>query len=262
MVMLVGTPQSTLDSLDEVPVITVIDDFKIGGRSRLPLHEDPTFIAKIDRRLRDTKLELLRPPRAGKPLLILDIDHTLYAMSDTVEHPREQMRPYLLQFLRSMHTLFDIALWSATSRKWIDLKVKEMALDDFDFVLIVDKYAMITAFDEANGVFTTKPLRVIWDTFPAHFSPERCLLIDDLMRNFSMNPGNGIRVRQFRRVNMDSDRELLRLMDYLVWIYDADDFRVFDHSAWKEIRRANRSAIRQKRKALSVQYGVDGSDGE
>ena len=35
-------------------------------------------LAKIDRRVSDYKLEICNPPRAGKKLLVLDVDYTIF----------------------------------------------------------------------------------------------------------------------------------------------------------------------------------------
>ncbi len=70
----------------------------------------------------------MNTPRSGKPLLVLDIDHTLYDNRATVEvlkeksyllnilklplkHMEDQARPYLHIFLTSLYQHYDIAIW-------------------------------------------------------------------------------------------------------------------------------------------------------
>lgn len=36
------------------------------------------YLAKIERRVKDYKIEFMNEPRAGKKLLVLDIDYTLF----------------------------------------------------------------------------------------------------------------------------------------------------------------------------------------
>ena len=38
------------------------------------------FLAKIERRVKDYKVDILNEPREGKMLLVLDIDYTLFGM--------------------------------------------------------------------------------------------------------------------------------------------------------------------------------------
>lgn len=40
------------------------------------------FLQKIEKRVKDYKIEVLNEPRKGKKLLVLDIDYTLFGMFD------------------------------------------------------------------------------------------------------------------------------------------------------------------------------------
>lgn len=37
-------------------------------------------LAKIDKRISDYKVEIRNPPRAGKKLLVLDVDYTIFGV--------------------------------------------------------------------------------------------------------------------------------------------------------------------------------------
>jgi ubiquitin-like domain-containing CTD phosphatase 1 len=60
--------------------------------------------------------------------------------------------------------------------------------------------------------------------------------VDDLARNFAMNPRNGIRVEPFMNapVTRHTDRELFVLSKYLTLIAKLESFDGLDHSAWRE----------------------------
>lgn len=42
------------------------------------------FLAKIERRVKEYKIEHINEPRAGKHLLVLDIDYTLFGKTDAL----------------------------------------------------------------------------------------------------------------------------------------------------------------------------------
>jgi len=78
-----------------------------------------------------------------------------------------------------------------------------------------------------------KALEIIWSKFP-QFSSKNTLHIDDLKRNFVLNPKNGILISPFRREssNASRDEELLKLALYLKEIATSEDFSLIDHANW------------------------------
>ena len=67
---------------------------------------------------------MLTLPRAGKKLLVLDIDYTLFDLGSSAEQPDELARPYLHEFLTGCYQFYDIMIWSATPMKWVEVKMK------------------------------------------------------------------------------------------------------------------------------------------
>lgn len=64
------------------------------------------------------------------------------------------MRPYLHEFLTSAYEFYDIAIWSATSMKWIEVKMKELGVlsnPNYKILQLVDHGAMITVHTEKYG---------------------------------------------------------------------------------------------------------------
>ena len=64
-------------------------------------------------------------------------------------------------------------------------------------------------------------------------------MFDDLRRNFIMNPQNGLKIRPFRKAhqNRDTDRELVRLSDYLRDIAELDSMANLNHNRWERYRK-------------------------
>ncbi|PNY16082.1 ubiquitin-like domain-containing CTD phosphatase-like protein, partial [Trifolium pratense] len=184
------------------------------------------------------QVEIQNPCRQGKKLLVLDIDYTLFDHRSTAENPLQLMRPYLHEFLTAVYAEYDIMIWSATSMKWINLKMSQLGVLDnpnYKITALLDHLAMITVQTASRGVFDCKPLGLIWAQFPEFYSASNTIMFDDLRRNFVMNPQNGLTIRPFRKAhaNRDSDQELVKLTQYLLAIAELDDLSHLDHSKWE-----------------------------
>ncbi|GBG84070.1 hypothetical protein CBR_g37945 [Chara braunii] len=160
-------------------------------------------------------ISVLNPPRAGKRLLVLDVDYTIFDHRSTAETPAELQRPYLHEFLTACYAEFDLMIWSATSMKWVEVKMRELGVlsnPDYKITALLDHGAMITVTSNSR-VFDCKPLAVIWAKFPEYYHEGNTVMFDDLRRNFVMNPKNGLVIRPFRKahLNRDNDRELVAL---------------------------------------------------
>lgn len=73
------------------------------------------------------------------------------------------------------------------------------------------------------------------------YNSKNTIMFDDLRRNFVMNPQNGLTIKPFRKAhaNRDSDRELVKLTQYLLAIADLEDISVLDHKHWETYNEAN-----------------------
>ncbi|CAI5987945.1 unnamed protein product [Closterium sp. NIES-65] len=148
----------------------------------------------------------------------------------------------LHEFLAASYSAYDIIIWSATSMRWVEVKMRELGVlghSDYRVLALVDHMAMITVHSPHRGVFDCKPLQILWDKFPEHYSEANTIMFDDLRRNFVMNPRNGLTIRPFRRAhaNRHSDRELAHLTEYLLAIADLDDWSQLDHNQWERFMR-------------------------
>ncbi|CAI7844777.1 unnamed protein product [Closterium sp. NIES-53] len=242
-IMMMGTVESEIvvgPSAEEA--VEVVDDLQLPEDEAVDIKDRPENIAKLRRRSHHFKLKVLNPPRAGKRLLVLDIDYTLFDHVSPAETANHLMRPYLHEFLAASYSAYDIIIWSATSMRWVEVKMRELGVlghSDYRVVALVDHMAMITVQSPHRGVFDCKPLQILWDKFPEHYSEANTIMFDDLRRNFVMNPRNGLTIRPFRRAhaNRHSDRELAHLTEYLLAIADLDDWSQLDHNQWERFMR-------------------------
>jgi len=251
-IMMVGSLEKDIEtvqrkSADAVAGTSHRDDDGDGDEEAdldaLRLHEREENRAKVRHRVAKANIKMLGEPRAGKKLLVLDVDYTLFDHKSPAERPCELRRPFLFEFLASAYRDYDIVIWSATSMKWVELKMKELGvLDDtrdFKLLAMMDFTAMISVNDAKRGTIDCKPLDVIWDKSGGQWDRRNTIMFDDLRRNFVMNPENGLKIRPFKHahLNRDSDRELLKLSKYLATIATLDDFSKLDHRKWERYLR-------------------------
>ncbi|XP_058962322.1 ubiquitin-like domain-containing CTD phosphatase 1 [Pocillopora verrucosa] len=242
-IMMMGTREEKLAEVispsEELLNNQVINDFDI-EEEEIQIENRDENLAKIDKRISDYKVEIRNPPRAGKKLLVLDVDYTIFDHRSVAETGVELMRPYLHDFLTAAYEHYDIAIWSATSMKWIEAKMKELGIFDnpnYKISFLLDSGAMITVLSTKYGLIETKPLGVIWGKFEEYTS-KNTIMFDDLRRNFLMNPQNGLKIRPFREAhkNRHKDRELLKLTKYLKKIAKLDDLSDLNHKHWESYK--------------------------
>jgi ubiquitin-like domain-containing CTD phosphatase 1 len=243
VVMMMGTPEKDIDLAppDDLPALdddlVSLDDL-MAGRT-LPLHEEQINLAKVRNRVDTYECKVLNAPRQGKAALVLDVDYTFYDLSSPTEDVKLCGRPHLHEFLAAAYEHYDIIIWSASSMRWIELKLTELGLfahPRYRITLLMDYGAMITVACERyrSAVVKCKPLGVLWQKYPEHYRPSNTIMFDDLGRNFVMNPQNGLKIAPFKHalVNRD-DNELLLLRHYLLEIIKLGDFSKLRHSRWR-----------------------------
>ncbi|XP_077242035.1 ubiquitin family protein [Tasmannia lanceolata] len=234
---MIGTVEDDI-IVDQVDAPEIIDDFELGQDEVVDIKDKGVNKQKLRRRINQYKIELLHPCREGKKLLVLDIDYTLFDHRSTAENPLELMRPYLHEFLSAVYAKYDIMIWSATSMKWVELKMGQLGVlnnPNYKITALLDHLAMITVQSDSRGIFDCKPLGLIWAQFPEFYDSKNTIMFDDLRRNFVMNPQNGLTIRPFRKahLNRNSDQELVKLTQYLLAIADLDDLSSLHHSNWE-----------------------------
>mmetsp|Transcript_24725 Transcript_24725/g.82939 ORF Transcript_24725/g.82939 Transcript_24725/m.82939 type:complete len:327 (+) Transcript_24725:153-1133(+) len=230
-----GAPGSP--AADDAEVVNDLDDM------------DPTpaaasrHVESIAQRVASYKPTVLSAPRDGKACLVLDMDYTLFDHRSSAEDAGQLARPHLHEFLEAAHASYDIFIWSATSLAWIVRKMRALGIADhprYQVTAIYCERAMVTVATEKYGVLNVKPLAVIWGQFEGRYSPRNTVHVDDLSRNFTLNPQSGLKIPPCAGMpvaaNRAKDRELVRLTRYLSAIADSD-FSTLDHSKWHKVVR-------------------------
>ncbi|TKY60150.1 Ubiquitin domain-containing CTD phosphatase [Spatholobus suberectus] len=237
--------------VDPVEDPEIVDDLELPRDEAVDIKDMEVNKHKLTRRIHQFKIELQNPCRNGKKLLVLDIDYTLFDHRSTAENPLQLMRPYLHEFLTSVYSEYDIMIWSATSMKWINIKMGQLGVLDnpnYKITALLDHMAMITVESTSRGVFDCKPLGLIWAQLPEFYNASNTIMFDDLRRNFVMNPQNGLTIKPFRKAhaNRDSDQELVKLTQYLLAIAELDDLSNLDHNNWELFTEDNAKRRRHR----------------
>ncbi|XP_033209304.1 ubiquitin-like domain-containing CTD phosphatase 1 [Belonocnema kinseyi] len=239
--MLMGSREEDIAEVSQAPenLPDVINDLDI-EEEEVEIEKAEVYLSKIQKRIDQYNIQELNPLREGKKLLVLDIDYTLFDHRSVAESGIELMRPYLHEFLTRAYKDYDIVIWSATSMKWINEKMKLLGVTsntNYKIAFHLDSLAMISVHTPKYGVVDVKPLGIIWGKYK-QFSPKNTIMFDDIRRNFIMNPQSGLRIRPFKQahLNRHKDRELLKLSNYLELIAKVDDFQILNHRKWEEFR--------------------------
>lgn len=247
-IMMMGSLESEIAQASAGPPTDaneVINDLDI-EEEEVAVESREVYLAKIQRRIREYEVKIINEPREGKKLLVLDIDYTLFDHRSSAETGYELMRPYLHEFLTSAYQDYDIIIWSATSMKWIEEKMKLLGVSshsDYKIMCNLDSLAMISVHTPKYGVVEVKPLGVIWGKY-SQFSASNTIMFDDIRRNFLMNPQSGLKIRAFKNAhqNRATDRELLDLARYLKEIAGVADFSILNHKHWERYLGKKRRA--------------------
>lgn len=205
----------------------------VGAVIRTELH-----LQRLQAAIAATEIQVLQPPRAGLRLLVLDLDYTVFDCKSSASIERCK-RPFTDELLIQVYPYYDIVIWSQTKWHWVEAKLTELGMlthPKFQIAFCMDRSSMFTVCStDRRGqprLHEVKALEVIWAKFPA-FGPHNTVHVDDLGRNFAMNPRNGIEVRPFRLKTCDEDVELEHLTAYLLSLVSVTDLSKVDHTVWR-----------------------------
>ena len=185
--ILMGTPEHEIfvDPSDKDDLPDVIDDFDLdfnAGSSEWLQHVANG--ENLKKFTEHTTVNIMNEPREGKPLLVLDLDHTLLDFSRKhLERDTEHLvgtgaaaymkRPFMDEFLVEAYKHYDLVVWSQTSWRWLETKLIELGMvthPGYRFCFVLDKTSMFTVKSIKKGgqtyVHHVKPLQIIWSKFP------------------------------------------------------------------------------------------------
>ncbi|KAI9280946.1 HAD-like domain-containing protein [Umbelopsis sp. AD052] len=243
--LMLGTADANIfkdpDQVDTLP--DVLNDLEYDYfPSDHPTHLDQ---AKVQKKLKETTekttIRMINPLREGKKLLVMDLDYTLFDCKSPASHISELMRPGMHSYLTSAYEHYDIVIWSQTSWRTLEAKVTELGIlshPDYKIAFVMDITTMISVTtlkaDGSEFKHQVKALDIIWSKFP-QFSAKNTIHVDDLSRNFALNPKCGLKISAFKHapVKRLTDRELYYVARYLLLIVNVDDFTLLNHKRWR-----------------------------
>ncbi|SAM83994.1 uncharacterized protein UBRO_06329 [Ustilago bromivora] len=253
---LLGTPEAgrfkdqaapTSLSSDQVDANEDLDylDLPKAEEPKLKPHQDSKYRAKLEKTIqRFSDFPIINPPRPGKKLLVLDLD---YCIADTKRllDPNSPAslaaRPGLHEMLKAVYPYYDICVWSQTSWRWLEVKLIELNMlgnPDYSISFVIDRTPMFKIQSKA-GTHEVKALEFIWRRWPDVYGPHNTIHIDDLSRNFAMNPRNGLKIKPYKD-SPNFDTEFIGLRRYLLQLAhpSVTDFTKYEHmhNAWKHFQ--------------------------
>ncbi|KAJ7085681.1 HAD subfamily IIID h [Mycena belliarum] len=248
---LIGTPEGDeIKELEFLPdVVNDLDiDFTEDPVASAAYRNDQRNIRKVKEATAALNVNIIHPLREGKKLLVLDIDYTILDTKPLTSGslpPDECARPGLHEFLEAIYPYYDSK--SQTSWIWLETKLVELGMigsdRNYQVSTVLDKNIMFQVFTDRDGkpwTHSVKALQIIWNKFP-QFNATNTVHVDDLSRNFALNPKEGLKISAFKGAHTReamADRELWKLSRYMVHIASVDDFRTLSHKVWKDVVRS------------------------
>ncbi|KAG0091405.1 hypothetical protein BGZ92_000738 [Podila epicladia] len=245
--LMMGTPEAKVIKAPEV-LPDVLNDLE---EDYTPDDEAFANDAQNQKSLKSTvakcDINIMNPLRPNKKLLVLDLDYTLIDCKALNSHMFDIMRPGLHDFLTVCYEHYDIVIWSQTSWRALEAKITTIGLLDhinYKIAFVMDISTMFSVLSQRDGKpfkHQVKALDIIWQKFP-QYSARNTIHVDDLSRNFAMNPKSGLKIGAYKNgaVSRHTDKELVHLAKYLIDITKSSDFKDLDHKSWKSHRKLNR----------------------
>lgn len=182
-----------------------------------------------------------RPTDPPRKLLVLDLDETLVFATRTPldRSPEFQVGPYgvyrrpgLLEFLRACQSIFDVAVWTSSSRDYAEGVVTELFKGLPPPVFVWSRERCTQRSDgETHEHFWLKDLAKLKRK---GYSLEQVIVVDDTAAKLFRTYGNLVCVRSWE--GDLNDRELPVLQKYLETLATVSNVRTIDKRGWRQHR--------------------------
>lgn len=173
-----------------------------------------------------------------RPLLILDLDETLWHGTESSAGVSFQLRPYLGEFLREVSQSYDLAVWTSASGDWMNAGLEVVRHQTgFDLAgtafFLWDRSRCTLKRSEDGHYDWRKParkLRAKW--IRARYPRERILAVDDTAAKWACGYGHLVRVGEW--TSDEQDTELRQLAAYLLQIADEPNLTKLEKRGWRK----------------------------
>lgn len=173
----------------------------------------------------------------GRPLLVLDLDETLWHGVKTPAGVSFQLRPYLSEFLSSVAEHYDLAIWTAATWDWmlagLDVVQASTGFDLRSGVFFAWHRTRATLRRSEDGGYEwrkpARKFRAKWIT--RRYARERILALDDQPANYACGYGHLVRFSSW--VGDKDDTELLELAAFLRSIAHEPDLMKLEKRGWR-----------------------------
>ncbi|MEM9998929.1 MAG: HAD family hydrolase [Bacteroidota bacterium] len=172
------------------------------------------------------------------PLLILDLDETLWHATETpLDRPADfcvgpyhvYERPHVRTFLKESAALFDLAVWTSATSGFARPALYRMKPHGMHFEFVWTRERCTRRFDpETGSVVWLKDLKKVKKR---GYPLERILVADDTPAKLARNYGNLIRIAPY--FGAQNDDELPALLAYLRTIRDTPNYRRIEKRGWR-----------------------------
>lgn len=177
-------------------------------------------------------------PSTSKPLLILDLDETLFFASESplsISHDCRvgpyyvYRRPYLAEFLDTCQQWYQLAVWSSSSSDYVEHAVSYVLPQDLSLAFAWSRERCIQRYHpETKQRYFIKDLKKVKRQ---GYDLGRVLIVDDTPQKVRRNYGNAVYPREF--VGARTDQELRYLSEYLLSIVACQDYRSLEKRNWR-----------------------------
>ena len=190
----------------------------------------------------------METPIQLKKLLILDLDGTLiyaqdkpvpnadFVITNGIETYWVKKRPYLDEFLVAASESYNLAIWSASPRWYVDAIVKTIISTNIKLEYIYSGERCISRYpnwfapsESMHSAIIIKDLQKIWHAKSAsgqYYSRDNTLILDDTPSTYTRNYGNAIPIEFY--TGSKTDAELERVQKILQSLQNVSSVRYIE----------------------------------